>query len=127
MHKLLQINFDKSMPVNDDLTPRFAHSGLQFTASALRLSINNPSEELNASFLGAYKAPGGLSTHHGYLIRKGTEVAIKSGVPYRKDFYAKLGENQAEVNIALEKEVKALENVVDILLKFQSTPEAQWK
>ncbi|KAF7712420.1 Uncharacterized protein PECH_002153 [Penicillium ucsense] len=101
--------------------------GLQFTASALRLSLNNPSEELNASFLGAYKAPGGLSTHHGYIIRKGTEVAIKSGVPYRKDFYNKLGENQAEVNVALEKEVKALENVVTILLQFQSTPEAQWK
>ncbi|GLI77257.1 hypothetical protein PoHVEF18_005545 [Penicillium ochrochloron] len=101
--------------------------GLQFTAASLRLSINNPSEELNASFLGAYKAQGGLSTHHGYIIRKGTEVAIKSGVPYRKDFYAKLGDNQADVTAALEKEVKALENVVDILMKFQATPEAQWK
>lgn len=49
-----------------------------------------------------------------------------SATPYRKDFYAKLGSDQAQVDAALRKEVKALEERVAILKAFQERKEAKW-
>lgn len=49
-----------------------------------------------------------------------------SATPYRKDFYAKLGDDPAKVQPALEREVKALEERVAILKSFQGRKEAQW-
>lgn len=50
-----------------------------------------------------------------------------SATPYRKDFYAKLGQDQAKVAAAMAKEVAALEKVISILKTFQATKPAQWK
>lgn len=50
-----------------------------------------------------------------------------SATPYRKDFYAKLGEDQEKVAVAMAKEVAALEKVIAILKAFQATKPAQWK
>ena len=52
--------------------------------------------------------------------------AAMSATPYRKDFYAKLGDDPAKVQPALEREVKALEERVAILKSFQGRKEAQW-
>lgn len=49
-----------------------------------------------------------------------------SATPYRKDFYVKLGDDNAKVQTSLEKEVKALEERVAILKSFQGRKEAQW-
>lgn len=43
------------------------NSGLDFTAQALRRSIENPAEELNVSFTKAYEAT--LRKHHGMMVR----------------------------------------------------------
>lgn len=52
--------------------------------------------------------------------------AALSATPYRKDFYAKLGDfDKAEP--ALKEWVAALQNQVAILKEFQSRKEAQWK
>ena len=52
--------------------------------------------------------------------------AAMSATPYRKDFYVKLGDDNAKVQTSLEKEVKALEERVAILKSFQGRKEAQW-
>lgn len=49
-----------------------------------------------------------------------------SATPYRKDFYAKLGEDPDTVRAALLKEVEALEKRVAILKAFQERKEAKW-
>lgn len=49
-----------------------------------------------------------------------------SATPYRKDFYAKLGDDPAKVNTGLELWLKALEEQVGILKTFQETKEAKW-
>lgn len=41
-----------------------------------------------------------------------------SATPYRKDFYAKLGEDQKKVETEMENWLKALEKVVSILNDF---------
>lgn len=50
-------------------------SGLDFTAQALRRSIENPEEELNTSFTKAYEAT--LRKHHNMMVRPVFAVSNK--------------------------------------------------
>jgi hypothetical protein len=52
--------------------------------------------------------------------------AAMSATPYRKDFYAKLGDDSAKSQAAMEQWLAALENQVVILKEFQSRKEAKW-
>lgn len=52
--------------------------------------------------------------------------AAMSATPYRKDFYAKLGDDNAKIQAAMEREVKALEERVAILKSFLDRKEAKW-
>lgn len=103
-----------------DLTP----SGLDFTAQALRHNLNNPTKELSESFREAYG--GTLKPHHSFMVKPIFSAAM-SATPYRKTFYAKLGDDESKVVASMEKEVAALENVVAILKSFQARKDAQWK
>lgn len=49
-----------------------------------------------------------------------------SATPYRKDFYAKLGGDEAKVQQQLESYLAALENIVAILNQFLARKEAKW-
>ena len=49
-----------------------------------------------------------------------------SATPYRKDFYAKLGDDQPRVNKELNAWLVGLEKNVAILNKFLATKEAKW-
>ncbi|CAK37825.1 pleckstrin homology domain-containing family A member 8 [Aspergillus awamori] len=97
--------------------------GLDFTAQALRHNLNNGSTELSDSFREAYGNT--LKPHHSFVIKPIFSAAM-SATPYRKDFYAKLGEDQAKVNASLDAEVVALEKNVAILKEFQGRKEAKW-
>lgn len=83
--------------------------GLSFTAKALRNSVNNQTEELTASFTASYGET--LTKYHNMIVRGVFKVAMKA-CPYRKDFYAKLGDDQAVVNAQLEEWLSALEKIV---------------
>lgn len=98
--------------------------GLDFTVQALRHNIDNSSSELSDSFRGAYGNT--LKPHHSWIVKPVFSAAM-SATPYRKDFYKKLGEDQAKVTAELAKEVAALEKVIAILKAFQDTKPAQWK
>ncbi|CAG8439574.1 10891_t:CDS:2 [Ambispora gerdemannii] len=89
--------------------------GLEFTAVALRRSIENPDEELSISFTEAYKIT--LKKFHGMLIRPVFILAMKA-CPYRADFYKKLGEDQELVQQKLAAWLTALEAVVARLNSF---------
>ena len=52
--------------------------------------------------------------------------AAMSATPYRKDFYAKLGEDEGKVNEAAGKWLEALERQVSILKQFQTKKEVKW-
>lgn len=100
------------------------YSGLDFTAQALRHNLQHPTEELSTSFREAYG--GTLKPHHSFVIKPIFSAAM-SATPYRKDFYKKLGDDDAKVVSSMEKEVAALEKVVSILKTFTTSKEAQWK
>lgn len=100
------------------------NSGLDFTAQALRHNIENASKELSDSFREAYGNT--LKPHHSFVIKPIFSAAM-SATPYRKDFYAKLGEDSTKVQNSLEQEVQALEQRVAILKEFLGRKEAQWK
>lgn len=89
--------------------------GLDFTAQAMRNSVNNKNEELATSFTNAYATS--LRPHHGMLVRPVFALAMKA-CPYRKDFYAKLGEPQSKVDEELEKWLAALEKIVAHMKSF---------
>ena len=52
--------------------------------------------------------------------------AAMSATPYRKDFYAKLGDDPAKVDVAAGKWLEALEKQVSILKQFQAGSKAKW-
>jgi hypothetical protein len=94
------------------------HSSLEFTTQSIQKSLQNPSEELATSFKAAYKDT--LRQHHHALVRPGFQVTL-SLAPYRKDFYAKLGEDQDKVKAEAEEWLNAVEKIVRILQAFLAT------
>ena len=98
-------------------------SGLDFTAQALRHNTANPSKELADSFRDAYGNT--LKPHHSFIVKPIFSAAM-SATPYRKDFYTKLGSDEAKVQAQLEEWLKALEKNVEILREFTTSKEAKW-
>jgi len=52
--------------------------------------------------------------------------AAMSATPYRKDFFAKLGSDQQQVEEKAGKWLEALQRQVGILKQFQGRKEAKW-
>jgi len=97
--------------------------GLDFTAQALRQNLGNSSEELATSFRSAYGNT--LKPHHSFMVKPIFSAAM-SATPYRKDFYAKLGDDQSRVEKELNEWLVGLEKDVKILNEFLATKEAKW-
>ncbi|KAK5726199.1 hypothetical protein LTR17_012914 [Elasticomyces elasticus] len=98
--------------------------GLDFIARALRRNLTlQPNEELSVSFRDSYGQT--LKQYHSFIIKPIFSAAM-SACPYRKDFYAKLGENEANVKKELNEWLAALEERVTVLNTFMAKPEAKW-
>jgi hypothetical protein len=92
--------------------------GLEFTCAALSKNVQLPTEELSTSFTAAYAST--LKAHHSWLVKPVFSAAM-SAVPYRKDFYAKLGSDPERVYEELTKYLAALDRIVGILKGFFAT------
>ncbi|KAF9973321.1 hypothetical protein BGZ73_003433 [Actinomortierella ambigua] len=92
--------------------------GLDFTLQSLELNLANPAEELSASFTKGYENT--LRPHHGMLVRPIFAGAMKA-CPYRADFYAKLGADQAVVQEDMKKWLQGLRKVVEDIQKFYAS------
>ncbi|CDR46477.1 CYFA0S23e01376g1_1 [Cyberlindnera fabianii] len=89
--------------------------GLQFTAQAMRETVDNPDLELVKTFTDAYGKT--LSKYHSFVVKPVFKLAMKA-CPYRKDFFAKLGEDQQKVLTQLNEWLAALEKIVAIIFAF---------
>lgn len=89
--------------------------GLAFTARAMRETVDNPGKELTETFTTAYSKT--LAQYHGMLVKPIFKLAMKA-CPYRKDFFAKLGDDQARVAEQLQAWLAALERIVEIITAF---------
>ena len=85
--------------------------------------MDNQTEELSTSFRDAYGST--LKQHHSFLIKPIFSAAM-SATPYRKDFYAKLGDDQQRVRKELETWLLALEKRVRVLNEFMARKESKW-
>ncbi|EXK44291.1 hypothetical protein FOXG_04150 [Fusarium oxysporum f. sp. lycopersici 4287] len=97
--------------------------GLDFTKQGLEHNVQNPSVELSDSFRDAYGNT--LKPHHSFMVKPIFSAAM-SAVPYRKDFYAKLGDNPEKVQADLEAYLASFSKVVAILKEFINSKEAKW-
>ncbi len=97
--------------------------GLDFTAQALRQNVASNTEELSVSFRNSYGTT--LKQHHSFMVKPIFSAAM-SATPYRKDFYAKLGDDIDKVQHELRLWLSSLETQVGILKGFQSRKEAKW-
>ncbi|KGQ09334.1 Pleckstriny domain-containing family A mem ber 8 [Beauveria bassiana D1-5] len=97
--------------------------GLEFTCLALTANTAKPDEELADSFRAAYAST--LKPHHSFLVKPIFSAAM-SACPYRKDFYAKLGDDGAKVTADLQVYLTALAKIVGILKQFLDSKEAKW-
>lgn len=88
--------------------------GLQFTAQAMRETVDSLSE-LTVTFTDAYSKT--LAQYHGMLVKPIFKLAMKA-CPYRQAFYEKLGSDQARVKELLATWLAALENIVKIIMDF---------
>ncbi|KAK4227460.1 het-c2S [Podospora fimiseda] len=96
--------------------------GLEFTCLGLSKNVAS-SEELSDSFRGSYSST--LKPHHSFLVKPIFSAAM-SACPYRKDFYAKLGDDDEKVKEELKEYLAALEKIVNILKEFLASKEAKW-
>ena len=83
----------------------------------------SPSDELSTSFRSAYGNT--LKPHHSFMVKPIFSAAM-SAVPYRKDFYAKLGNDPEQVQREMKTWLDALESQVAILNTFLASKEAKW-
>jgi len=105
------------------MTDMALSSGLEFTSLAISQNLASPADELSTSFRAAYSNT--LKPHHSFMI-KPIFTAAMSATPYRKDFYAKLGDDQEQVKREMEIWLKSLETQVAILKAFLASNEARW-
>lgn len=98
-------------------------SGLDFTAQALRHNLTNSTKELADSFREAYGKT--LKPHHSFIVKPIFSAAM-SATPYRKDFYKKLGDDDAKVQAELDKWLVGLEKDISVLNEFLARKEAKW-
>ncbi|KAH6635639.1 glycolipid transfer protein domain-containing protein [Chaetomium sp. MPI-SDFR-AT-0129] len=105
------------------LTLSLPLSGLEFTCIALSQNLANHKHELADSFRDAYGKT--LKPHHSFIIKPIFSAAM-GACPYRKDFYGKLGTDEAKVHEELDLYLKALDKIVGILKGFLETKEAKW-
>ncbi|KAL0088108.1 glycolipid transfer protein domain-containing protein [Phycomyces blakesleeanus] len=89
--------------------------GLDFTAQALRRSIDDINEELNVSFTKSYEVT--LRKHHSIVVRPVFSLAMKA-CPYRKDFYGKLEVATEEDLAVMNAWLVALEQIIAIITAF---------
>lgn len=89
--------------------------GLQFTAQALQDTIDNPSKEMSETFTSGYNKT--LVKYHSFIVKPIFKMAMKA-CPYRKDFFAKLGSDQAKVDAQLKTWLAALQKINDINFAF---------
>ena len=66
-----------------------------------------------------------LKQYHSFIVKPIFSAAM-SATPYRKDFYAKLGDDQARVKKELDEWLTALEERVSILKTFLDRKESKW-
>jgi hypothetical protein len=97
--------------------------GLEFTSLAISHNIASPKDELSTSFRDAYGKT--LKPHHSFLVKPVFSAAM-SAVPYRKDFYSKLGNDQEQVQREMKRWLSALEEQVGTLKAFLGSKEAKW-
>ncbi|KAI9281885.1 glycolipid transfer protein domain-containing protein [Sporodiniella umbellata] len=83
-------------------------------------SLENPTEELTASFTKAYEKT--LKKHHNFVVRPVFALAMKA-CPYRKDFYEKIGATDEAGLSQMREWLEALEKVISIIQNnFSSNP-----
>ena len=86
-----------------------AHSGLNFTCQALKIALDNATDELSVCFTKSYE--GTLKKFHSFVVRPIFAVAMKA-CPYRAVFFEKLGSPPEKVQEELAKWVHALDAIV---------------
>lgn len=89
--------------------------GLQFTAQAMRETVDRPNDELTKTFTDAYSKT--LIKYHSIVVKPIFKLAMKS-CPYRKDFFEKLGSDQQKVYEQLKEWLEPLEQIISIVMDF---------
>ncbi|MBW0564411.1 hypothetical protein O181_104126 [Austropuccinia psidii MF-1] len=88
--------------------------GLHFTYEGLRISQQNPGEELSVSFTKGYETT--LKPYHSFVVKPVFGLAMKA-CPYRAALFEKLGPKD-QVEVELEKWLTGLEKVVKRIQSF---------
>ncbi|KAL8382231.1 hypothetical protein RB595_006153 [Gaeumannomyces hyphopodioides] len=97
--------------------------GLEFMCIALSQNLAQPNTELADSFRNAYGET--LKPHHSFIVKPIFSAAM-SAVPYRKDFYAKVGSDAEKVNADMGTYLASLDKIVGILKGFLDRKEAKF-
>ncbi|KAL8408341.1 hypothetical protein RB594_006951 [Gaeumannomyces avenae] len=97
--------------------------GLEFVCIALSQNLAQATTELADSFRTAYSET--LKPHHSFIVKPVFSAAM-SAVPYRKDFYAKVGSDEEKVKADLGEYLASLDKIVGILKGFLDRKEAKW-
>jgi len=94
---------------------------LEFTSESINHSLENTESELTLSFTTMYQAT--LKPYHTWLMSKGFQAGLQT-VPYRKDFFPKLGDDQDKVGGQAKDWLGGVNGILSILKPFIDSKKA---
>jgi hypothetical protein len=94
---------------------------LEFTSKSIAHSLENADAELTHSFTTMYQTT--LKPYHTWLMSKGFQAGLQT-VPYRKDFFPKLGGDQDKVSGQAEEWLEDVDRVLKVLKPFIDSKKA---
>jgi len=94
---------------------------LEFTSESIAHSLENADAELTNSFTTMYQTT--LKPYHTWLMSKGFQAGLQT-VPYRKDFFPKLGGDQDKVSGQAKEWLEGVDRVLKVLKPFIDSKKA---
>lgn len=89
---------------------------------SISTNLKQSQSELAANFQQGYKET--LSNHHSAAVKIVVNPLL-GRLPYKKDFYAKLGQDTSLVESEMKTWVEAFQKIVDVLQTFMQSPLVQ--
>jgi hypothetical protein len=94
------------------------YRALEFTSASIKHALDNGEKELTNCFTDMYQST--LKPYHNWMMSTGFQAGLRT-VPYRKDFFAKMGDNPDKVNQQAVEWLSGVDKMLGILNPFMNS------
>jgi hypothetical protein len=95
-----------------------SNRALEFTSASIKHAVENDNKELTNCFLDMYQTT--LKPYHTWMMSTGFQTGLRT-VPYRKDFFAKMGDDQEKVKEQAAEWLAGVDKILAILNPYMNS------